>query len=389
MKRLGLLLALALLQPALLGLTRPRGLGDVADVRHWSYGGYTRVVVELSRAVRTEVKRLPADSRAGRPERLYLDLGGVWIGKRYSEPIPVSDGLLQSVRLGQNTKTSTRLVIDLERYDRHRLLVLTSPHRVVVDIYGDVQTRSVPKSGLGSDSRLSSDLRPIRRVVVDAGHGGRDPGAIGVGGLREKVVTLQLARALQRRLEAREFDVVMTRSRDQTLSLEERTALAEGVDGDLFVSLHANASPRRSTRGIETYYLDKSHERHTLRVASHENGVAPAQLDPLQRTLATLKVDHNSAQSANLAVSVHKQLLRGVRGRYGKVRDLGVKQGPFYVLFLSSMPSILVETGFLTNRDDAKLLKSSAYLDLVADHIAAGITRYRDAHTVVVAGTGR
>lgn len=386
MKRLGVLVALALLVPALLGLTRPRGLGDVTDVRHWSYGNYTRVVVELSREVRTEVRRLPADRRAGRPERLYLDLSGIWVGTRYKAPIPVSDGLLQAVRLGQNTKTQTRLVIDLERYDRHRLLVLTSPHRVVVDVYGVAARRSRPRIAPDdSDTRLASDLRPVRKVVLDPGHGGADPGAIGVGGLREKSVTLKLARALRARLEARGFEVVMTRNRDETRSLEERTALAEGVGGDLFVSIHANASPRRSARGIETYYLDKSHERHTLRVASHENGVAAAQLDPLQRTLAALKVDHHSAQSAELAVAVHKQLVGGVRGRYRSVQDLGVKQGPFYVLFLASMPSILVETGFLTNRDDARMLRSSAYLDLAADHIAAGIARYRDVHTLVVA----
>ena len=130
-----LLLALAAL--LLLGVERPPGLADVVEVRHWSYPGYTRVVVELSRGVSTEVHRLAANPKAKRPERLYLDLGGVWVGRSYDAGIVVDDGLLQGVRLGQNTLTTTRLVLDLQRYQRHRLLALTHPHRIVVDVYVD------------------------------------------------------------------------------------------------------------------------------------------------------------------------------------------------------------------------------------------------------------
>jgi N-acetylmuramoyl-L-alanine amidase len=180
--------------------------------------------------------------------------------------------------------------------------------------------------------------------------------------------------------------VVLTRDGDRTLTLEERTALAEGVGGDLFLSIHANAAPRRELHGIETYYLDKSHERHNLRVASHENGVPPGALDPLQRTLATLRASEASSQSAALAAAVHGELVRGLRGRYADVEDLGVKSGPFYVLFLASMPSILIEAGFVTHADEARRLATASYAELAAERIARGVVRYRDTRDTLVAG---
>jgi N-acetylmuramoyl-L-alanine amidase len=368
--------------PLLVGIDRPRGLGDVTDVRHWSYDGYTRVVVETTNEVQTQVERLEADPRANRPERLYVDLPEVWIGLRFSEPIPVGDGLLRAVRLGQNTKRRTRLVIDLERYEHHRLLHLTGPPRVVVDVFAP---RGEPKGR----ARLSSELRPVRTVVIDPGHGGDDPGAIGVGGLREKDVTLRLANQVAGHLRDQGLRVVLTRSRDRTLSLEARTALAEGAGGDVFVSIHANAAPRRSAHGIETYYLDASHERHTLRVAAHENGVPAGSLDPLQRTLAGLRASHQGDLSADLARSVHGELLTRVQGQHRHVVDLGVKRGPFYVLFMSSMPSILVEVGFLTHREEARRLRNHDYGALLSASIAAGIARYRDARSPVVAHHGK
>ncbi|MBW2724007.1 MAG: N-acetylmuramoyl-L-alanine amidase [Deltaproteobacteria bacterium] len=363
--RIAFALASLLLLPVLLGVSRPKGMGDVIDVRKWSYPDYTRVVVELSRPVETEVVRLTANAKAGRPERLYLDLPGIWVGRDFEDGIPVQDGLLQDLRLGQYTLKKSRLVIDLQRYERHRLLILRAQQ--------------------GSpNSRLSIELRPIQTVVIDPGHGGRDPGAIGVGGLREKGVNLRLAKMLGARLEGQGFKVVFTRSDDRTLSLEERTVIAEAARGDLFVSIHANASSRRGTRGIEIYSLDENHERHSLEVAARENGVDPSEIDSLQRVMAKLHVSEVSVHSVRLARSVHGSLMPGLRKKFSRVPDLGVKKGPFYVLFLSSMPAILLESGFLTNKHDAKLLRSESYLMAMAEHIAAGLREYRDGGEQVV-----
>ena len=387
-------LLVCLAVPVLLGIDRPPGLSDVTGVRHWSYPAYTRVVVELTRPVATEVKRLGADRSERRPERLYLDLPRVWVGLRYADPIPVGDGLLEGIRLGQNTRTTTRLVIDLKRYDHHRLFFLSSPNRVVIDVFGGGQRRqSAPSPGARrappGQGQLPPGMRQVRTVVLDPGHGGRDPGALGAYGLREKDVTLRLARALRPRLVARGFRVVMTRDSDRTLSLEERTALAEGVGGDVFVSLHINASRRRSARGIETYYLDKSHERHSQRVAARENGVPANRLDDLQRIVAQLRVSEVSVHSARLAKAVHREVIAGVRSTHGSVEDLGVKRGPFYVLFLSNMPSILLEVGFLTNGAEARRLRSDFYIDVLAEQISRGLSSYRRETALTVAGLMR
>jgi N-acetylmuramoyl-L-alanine amidase len=376
----------------LLGVQRPKGLGDVVEVRHWSYPDYTRVVVEFSGPVTSSVRHLGADPKTGRPERLYLDVEGVWVGRRYKEGVPVADGLLQAVRLGQNTLTRTRVVIDVEHYERHRLLTLTHPDRLVVDVYGprdhgeDLRWPPRRAPGAGPPARPPIAMRAVRTVVIDAGHGGRDPGAIGIGGLREKDVTLRLARALGSKLRADGFRVVYTRDDDRTITLEERTAIAEAARGDLFISLHGNSARRRSVHGVETYYLDEDHERHSLTVAARENGIDRNQVNDLQKALARFRVSETSVQSHQLATLVQEQVVGGIDGRFGTVQDLGVKKGPFYVLFLSNMPAILVEVGFLTNREDARRLRNGAFLEGVATEIAVGLGRYRDALPAVALG---
>lgn len=387
MRRKTATLALAALAALLLAVERPPGLGDVAEVRHWSYPDYTRVVVELDRAVRIkkEPTRLPA--AAGRPERIYVDLEGIWVGRRFVEGLPVADGLLRDIRIGQNTRTDIRVVLDLETYERHRILTLSHPDRLVIDVYGRRDGGETLRWGAEREEepRLPTGLRRVQTVVVDPGHGGKDPGALGVGGLREKDVTLRLAKRLAGELEARGFRVVSTRADDRYLGLEERTAIAESVGGDVFVSLHANASRRRSVRGIETYFLDENHERHSVTVAARENGVDRSHVNALQRTLARLRVSEVSPHSRRLAELVQRELVTGLPERYHPVADLGVKKGPFYVLFLSSMPAVLVESGFLTNRTEARRLGDDRYLDAVAERIALALARYRDEGSAVTA----
>jgi N-acetylmuramoyl-L-alanine amidase len=353
----------------------------VTAFRHWSYASYTRVVVELSGPTEARIVRLAADPAAGLRERLYVDLPGIWVGRRYDAPILVGDGLLEGVRIGQNTLETTRVVLDLERYERHRVLRLAAPERVVIDVFAPRE----PAAGPGGSGQLPLDVRGVATVVIDPGHGGSDPGAIGVGGVREKEVTLAIARRLVPLLEARGFRAVLTRDRDRTLSLEERTALAAGSGGDLFVSLHANASPRASARGIETYYLDTSNERQSLRVVARENGLRVGEFDVLDRTLAFLRLAETSEYSTLLASLLQRGFVSGVRRRYSGVEDLGVKKGPFYVLFLSNMPSALVEVGFLTHREESRRLRDAEYLNRVAESLASALDTYRERVDTLVA----
>jgi len=400
-----------------------RDLAAVLGVRHWSYPGFTRVSIELTRPVGYAVARLPADPAANLPERLYFDLEGVWIGRDFTEPIRIGDGLLQGVRLGQNTAKRTRVVIDLLRYGRHRVVALEGPDRVVIDVFRErtAATRDTASGGAarmplrpatprpGRDLarplpaprateapaaapipvRFADLVRPVRTVVIDPGHGGKDPGAIGLGGLTEKEVTLALSRRLRRLLEARGFRVVLTRDSDQTLDLEERTAIAEGALGDVFVSIHCNAAESERLHGIETYSLDATDERHGAHVAARENGVSSSDVDVLQRTVAQLRVSEAAGPSAELAQLAHGHVIRRAHDREWAVHDLGVKKGPFYVLFLATMPSILVETGFVTNPQDARRLGQDRYLDTVAEGLVNGIVAYRARVAPVVVEASR
>jgi N-acetylmuramoyl-L-alanine amidase len=226
----------------------------------------------------------------------------------------------------------------------------------------------------------SFDVRPVRRVAIDPGHGGKDPGALGAGSLREKDVVLRISRELARELRRAGLEVYMTRERDSFHELQARTDAANRWGADLFISIHANASRRGSAAGVETYLLDTRYDRQTARVAARENGTTVGELSDLQRILASLRLGYNERFAARFADSVHGSLVRGLRKRYGHVTDLGVKRGPFLVLFQADMPAILVEVGFVTNRAEAGRMASAAFAREAALGLARGILSYRDHH---------
>ncbi len=239
----------------------------------------------------------------------------------------------------------------------------------------------------------------IRRVVVDPGHGGKDHGAIGRGGLREKDVNLGIAKKLGGYLKRKlGVKVIYTRTHDRFVSLPGRSAIANQKKGDLFVSIHANAFWKRKIHGIETYYLNTTSNRYARRLAARENALArhdkdrgPGPDDPssgrsalppgtlgrdLRLVLADLAMRSATAESKRLAGYVQGSLVGSLRRRYSKVRDLGVKHALFYVLLGARMPSILVETGFVTNTMEAKRLRRDAYQAQIATAIGRGIARF-------------
>ncbi len=363
---------------ALLGAARSARGGDLVAVRHESFADRSRVVLELSAPVAVQQGEAAADRGAGQPARLFFDLPDTWAARAVRAPVRVGDGVVRQVRVGQNTADAARVVLDLERPARHRVIRLASPDRVVIDVFS-------PAAAPDGATALPMALRPVRVVVVDAGHGGRDPGAIGADGLQEKDVTLALARALAPKLRRAGFAVVLTRRSDRTLSLAERTARAEEAGGDVFLSLHANASPRPETEGLELFTLDERVERQTLRLAARENGVALADVDPLQRLVAQLRVSEVGGRSDRLAARVDRAIAAGMGPRWPSAREPARKRGPFRVLYLSDMPALLVEAGFVTHEGDAARLRDAAYLDALAATIARGVERFRDDTAPVLA----
>ncbi|MFZ5864834.1 MAG: N-acetylmuramoyl-L-alanine amidase [Thermodesulfobacteriota bacterium] len=216
-------------------------------------------------------------------------------------------------------------------------------------------------------------------VVIDPGHGGKDPGAVSPDGLLlEKDVTLQLAKAIKARLERSNprISVALTRTDDRFLTLKERTAFANSLDADLFLSVHCNSAHDASPRGIETYYLSSASSKKAMAVAARENEIPLAQMTDIQATLLDLIVTSKQTESIKLAESVHRSLIRHMAEDMPAGDDRETKSGPFYVLLGAKMPSILVECAFLSNATERRKLTNQRYIGDLAAGIAKGARDY-------------
>ncbi|HIQ37212.1 MAG TPA: N-acetylmuramoyl-L-alanine amidase [Desulfocapsa sulfexigens] len=217
----------------------------------------------------------------------------------------------------------------------------------------------------------------IRKIVIDPGHGGKDPGASAFG-LKEKDIVLNIAQKLAPILEEQTgAEVILTRSSDTFLSLEERTAIANTNEADLFISLHINAHPSPKVHGLETYYLSLSTNAEAMRVAAFENSTSTHQMSDLQDILSDIMKNSKINESSRLAGFVHNSLCNGIEGvQKKKFKNLGVKQAPFYVLIGAEMPAILAELAFITNPMDSENLNTDTFLDTIASAIVKGVKSY-------------
>ena len=219
-----------------------------------------------------------------------------------------------------------------------------------------------------------------RRIVIDAGHGGHDPGTIGPRGLQEKDLVLDVAQRLARLVRSElKAEVVMTRDSDVFIPLEERTAIANSKGADLFLSVHANSSPNRSARGIETYFLNFARNAHAEGVAARENAISAATLKDLQGLVKAITLNSKIDESRDFASSVQESLVAGLRPHDPSVEDRGVHTAPFYVLIGANMPSVLAEIAFVSNPEEERKLRDDDYRDRIARSLLLGVTRYLEA----------
>jgi N-acetylmuramoyl-L-alanine amidase len=350
---------------------------NLTPLRYWSTSNYTRVVIETSTPVTYREKLL--EPTGDQPRRLYLDLDNCRVTPELQKLIRIDDGLLRQVRSGQYTANQVRVVLDTQSLADYKVFSLQNPFRIVIDVRGQRpgQTQSEPDQADNTPTLAQQLGLGIRRIIVDAGHGGKDSGAIGIGGLLEKDITLAVARELAARLRTRlDCQVIMTRDSDVFIPLEERTAIANSKEGDLFISIHVNAAPSAKARGIETYILDLAKSKNAMQVAARENASSDHQLNDLQSILLDLIQNSKKSESIKLAEYVQDNLISGLQGSYPEVRNLGVKQAPFVVLLGAQMPAILTEIAFLSNPEEAAWLRTEKYQGLVADQIVTGVTGY-------------
>lgn len=226
-------------------------------------------------------------------------------------------------------------------------------------------------------SKIASQLGlQVKTIVIDPGHGGKDPGAIN-NGIKEKDFNLDVAKHLARVLKSAGYTVHLTRSNDKFVGLYERTDIARKYDADLFISLHANSSKNKNAEGFETYYLDFTKDANAIRLAAIENaGVEKRGLGQMEKILGDMLLKARIQESKRLAAKVQQSTVRKVSKAGYKVKSNGIKGAPFHVLIGSSMPCILVEMGYTSSGAEAKRMSSDKYKGFLAEGIANGIHQY-------------
>jgi N-acetylmuramoyl-L-alanine amidase len=358
-----------------------------------------RVTIALDREVAFYQERLE------NPARLYFDLHGTRAAPSLIDAMfRYEDAVIREIRLGRHPNSTTRVVLDLEGVSRYSVFTLYDPYRIVID--GErgeydggltpVMSRvsdAVRSTSLGSESPVAPAAPPanrsggfsvarqlglgISRIVIDAGHGGHDPGAVAFG-ISEAELVLDVALRLEKLLQAQPgVEVVLTRRADEPIALEHRPEIANREAADLFLSIHANASESATATGIETYFLNFALNPEAEAVAARENAASARTMNNLQGIINAIALNSKADESRDFAALIQRGLVRGLRSSNKALKDHGVKQAPFVVLVGAAMPSALVEISFVTNRRDAQLLKTPAYRQKIAEALASGISRYQ------------
>ncbi len=382
-------------------------LVSVDSIRYWESKRSVRVVVDLGgRPSFTQ-------GDAKDPARVFVDIADARLSEALrNSAFPVESVMLEKIRVAQHDSDTVRVVLDLVQLTNVTTFTLREPDRLVIDVVGDPNLRPVARSepqgapdpatpaiepeeaseegAEAADDQVGTPARPtangdhslirslglkVGRVVIDAGHGGKDTGTVGPTGLTEKALVLDIARKLKERIETElGAEVVMTREDDAFVPLENRTAIANQAEADLFLSIHANASHISSIRGFETYFLNFTTSREGLQIAARENAASQRSISELQDIVSKIILRDKVDESREFAAHVQRSL--ATRKHFGK--DRGVKQAPFVVLIGANMPSILAEVSFISNPDDERLLRGEDRRHQIAEALFEGVRSYSD-----------
>ena len=377
-----------------------------------------RITLSLDREVTYREERL-----AG-PARVFFDLKDVTPSANLKEAVlRYRTDAVKQIRVGRHPDSTVRVVLDLEEVKSYSVFTLYNPFRLVIDAESAATTATatapppplppppapaplppvlkdpvaapvaspvlatskeppppppaVPATNVAGGFSLSRQLGlGVTRVVLDPGHGGHDPGAMGKG-LNEADLTLDVALRLEALLQAEGLEVVLTRRTDVYVPLEQRTAIANRENADLFLSIHANASRNTAAQGVETYFLSFASSPDAEVVAARENSASSGGMHNLPDIVKAITLNNKLDESKDFAGMVQEALVSRLRRSNKNLRNLGVKKAPFVVLIGAGMPSVLAEMSFLTNKQDLALLKTDAYKQRIAEALHASVIRYR------------
>lgn len=383
--------------------------------------------LDLSQTAGIEYTAKTLNGSGSTGARFFVDISPITLSKTFVPPT-FSDDRIKQIRWAQNEKEKIRIVFDFVsptaipftvEKNFKGVMIATSPSEIKTEIIAEkkeetkevtnteavqaaiekaeapspevvkpdpVKTESSKQIVKANPIPPPANVRKIR-IILDAGHGGDDPGARGKRGTLEKDVTLDIAKRTRDILNKDgKYEIFMTREQDITLQLLDRTKFANKLNGDLFVSIHANASPKKTAKGVSTYFLNNADDQESLRVAMRENG----ELDPtvlhqpskntddyyLEVMKASMVKNFHTTQSTDLARAVQNDMLKTLRKDYSDVVDLGVRSARFYVLTGATMPAILVETSFISHPVEEKRLADSKYQQTLAKAVVSGIEAF-------------
>jgi N-acetylmuramoyl-L-alanine amidase len=386
--------------------------------------GIRREVLPDALRVTLELEREPVffAERIDGPPRVFVDLQNTRTSTALADAsLPFKDDVVKQIRVGRQLNGRTRVVLDLSvGAGRYSVYSLYNPYRIVIDFERKPPTPPTPQA---ATKTADAEVRPtvavpatpppvsaaapppasprtapvppaanstgsfslsrqlglgVARIVIDPGHGGHDPGAK-VKGLTEAELTLDIALRLEKLLVAKQpgVEVVLTRRADAYVQLEERTAMANRVGADLFLSIHANASDAAAARGIETYFLNFAANPEAEAVAARENADSSKTMRNLPDIVKAIATNNKIDESRDFAAMVQASMYEKLRPVNKDLRNLGVKQAPFMVLIGATMPSVLAEISFMTNRQEGALLKTEKYRQQIAEALYQGVMRYQ------------
>ena len=416
--------------PTLASATRAR----LTSITHQATSGGLRVVLTLDREVAF------TEQWVSDPDRLYIDLRTVRLDEPVAVPSLPAEAAISDIRTGMPTPDTARVVLHTRAPARASLYTLYTPFRIVVEVSAIASTTSsqtllrqpvtpspvspsaatpsvvvpasqpstpaaasreapVARASASKDSAAVSAAGPpaeptpgaqgyslsrqlglgVSHIVIDPGHGGKDPGASGHG-VQESLLTLDVALRLERLLKKTPgIEVTLTRRADEFVALEERTAIANRAHADLFLSIHANASRNPAANGVETYFLSFAANPDAEAVAARENAASDGAMRQLPDIIRAIALNDKLDESRELAAVVQESMVTRLRRQHKTVRNLGVKKAPFVVLIGARMPSVLAEISFVTNKAEAQRLKTDAYKQRLAESLYDAVMRYRRA----------
>jgi N-acetylmuramoyl-L-alanine amidase len=349
-----------------LSISNAEDVIEVRDIEYSSSLEKSQIIIHLSGRAKFTVGKLTS------PDRLFFDIKTAKL-KSSNMRRNLLDSSIKSIRASQFNTETVRIVFDMNIPDYEYKIIDNIGSNLIIEIY---------PNGLNEEQKNDFSINKFLKkiIVLDPGHGGHDPGAIGPRGLYEKHIVLDIAQKVKDIISKNypNYEVIMTRNDDVFIPLSERTAIANRVNADLFVSIHTNSSPNNYARGIETYVLNWTDDEESMRVAARENAISLVQmkkaLSDIGLILASLEREIKRDESIKLAKHIQNSLekIHSINAQHNR----GVKQALFYVLVGAKMPSVLVEVGFISNLEEERLLSEESFRENIAKAIVSGINNY-------------